>query len=524
LAQEWFWLWICRLQHRQFCAVLSVLIEVQWICMVRSHEIVAEFLGTFILAFTIGCNVLSGNGAWGGVSIGSALMVCIYGLAPVSGANFNPAVSVALGLVSTMGLFDFDFGWRKVFIYSMTQCLAAVMAAFVYTALFFNLDSVSLQPGVSFGWINAGLAEFFYTFMLCFVVLNVAVSTSARRGLNQFFGLAIGFVIVAGAYGGGVVSGGCFNPAVALGIHVSSGVSNPFGLLFYAFCQLLGAAAAAGLFRVVRPRDFRSGAAAGGSQRTPKLVAEFLGTFMLVLTVGLNVFGRSAAGAFSIAAALVSMIYALGDVSGAHFNPAVTVAAMGIGRHEPGEVAPYVAAQALGGFSGASACSLIYGGASFPLAIDPAWAKVALAETFFTFVLCLVVLSVACSKQAEDRKDVADCFGLAIGSCVTVGGFAIGGISGGSLNPAVSVGVSTAAALGGRGVGGPLAQAAAYTVFELTGGLLAAGSFEVLHSVLRPKPAQEVPERRDGSGGAADGARRAQAGGVQAWSSRRGVV
>ncbi|CAK0856721.1 unnamed protein product [Prorocentrum cordatum] len=273
--------------------------------------------------------------------------------------------------------------------------------------------------------------------MLCFVVLNVAVSTSARKDQNQFFGLAIGFVIVAGAYGGGVVSGGCggwwvdglplawapsaeqrrdgqvgtrsrttdvvgprpwvlgprrararpsaglpgFNPALALGAHFAIGFDGHLAYLVYAFCQLLGAGAAARLFKVVRPWDFGgAAAAAGGAQKAPQLVAEFLGSFVLVLTVGLNVLGQSTAGAFSIAAALMSMIYALGDVSGAHFNPAVTVAVAAIAQHKPKDVIPYVAAQALGGFSAALTYSLIYAGAGFPLTSDPTWARIALAE------------------------------------------------------------------------------------------------------------------------------------------------
>lgn len=452
--------------------------------MVATHEIVAEFIGTFILVFTVGCNVLSGQAIWGGVSIACSLMVGIYGLGPVSGANFNPAVSVALGMASSMGLEDFDFPWKKVAVYSMVQIFAAAVAGVVYTGLYWN--TFNLQPGLGFGWVNAGLAEFFYTFMLCFVVLNVAVSKKAREAKAQFFGLAIGFVIVAGAYGGGAVSGGCFNPAVAIGIDVAS-VALGFGIcLIYIPFQIAGAAAAAALFKVVRPGDF------GGSteSKTPKLVAEFIGTFMLVLTVGLNVLAKSTAGAFSIAASLMCMIYALGDVSGAHFNPAVTVAITAIGKHPTSEVGPYIAAQLLGGVAAAFSYSLIYAGLGFTLAPEPMWASIACAETFFTFVLALVVLSVACSSQ-----DLGHYFGLAIGSCVTVGGCAIGGISGGSLNPAVSFGISASGTLGGHGFGGPLVQALIYTFFEITGGLLASAVFISTHTLqAQPKAVAEEEE------------------------------
>ena len=77
---------------------------------------------------------------------------------------------------------------------------------------------------------------------------------------------------------------------------------------------------AAGLFRVVRPDEF--GGSADYTLGT-KLVSEFIGTFYLVLTVGLNVLGKSPAPVWSIAAALMCMIYSLGSVSGANFNPAV---------------------------------------------------------------------------------------------------------------------------------------------------------------------------------------------------------
>merc|ERR1719199_106315 len=98
------------------------------------------------------------------------------------------------------------------------------------------------------------LCEMLYTFMLCFVVLNVAASKRIG-GKNQFFGLAIGFVIVAGAYGPGAVSGGCFNPAVAFAIDASS-FSKGFGwCLVYTVFELIGAVAAAGAFKAVRPEE-----------------------------------------------------------------------------------------------------------------------------------------------------------------------------------------------------------------------------------------------------------------------------
>jgi len=440
-------------------------------------EILAEFTGTFLLIFTVGCNVLGGAGTWAGVSIACVLMVCIYAFGGISGANFNPAVSIGLGLSQQLGGPGMD--WGKVGVYSAVQIAAGITAAFCYTGLFGK--PFALGPAKGFGVAEACAAELLYTFMLVFVVMNVAASKDAKG--KSFYGLAIGFVIIAGAYGAGAISGGCFNPAVALGIDVSS-----FGFKYflpYVLAEIVGAAMAVGLFKVVRPGDFKEGDLSEGEKDTATYTSEMLGTFMLVLTVGLNVLGKSPAAAYSIAASLMCMIYALGDVSGAHFNPAVTTSIFIAGKlglkgapdMQPAEYAKRWGSQLLGGILAGLSYMLIYSKA-FPLGPAPGFGlgAASMAEIVFTMVLCMVVLCVAVSEKTGGTP----MFGLAIGSCVTVGGFAIGGVSGGSLNPAVSFGIATAAAakIGPASLG----MAAAYTVAELIGGGAAAGLVKVTHS------------------------------------------
>lgn len=426
---------------------------------------VAEFVGTFMLVFTVGCNVLSNSGVFAGVSIACVLMVTIYALGGISGANFNPAVSVTLGITKSIGG-PGDMPWPVVAIYCGVQLLAGIAAGFSYKAMFG--EAFSLGPAPGFGLATAGFCELIYTFMLCFVVMNVAVASKNAVEDGQYFGLAIGFVIVAGAYGAGAVSGGCFNPAVATGIDVASGKAGITNLAVYVLSELGGAFLAAVMFRVTRPEDF-------GFRKIPLsvYVSEFLGTFMLVLTVGLNVLGKSQAGAYSIAAALMCMIYALGDVSGAHFNPAVTIAIFASGLDDslkPVEVCKFIAVQLLGGIAGAMSYSMVYSGKTIPL--GPVgkfgWSEVAVAEVVFTFVLCFVVLAAAVHSSTKTSKF----FGLAIGSCVTVGGLAIGGISGGSLNPAVSFGIGGVRSFG---------NACAYAGLEVAGACLAAGVLKVTH-------------------------------------------
>jgi len=429
---------------------------------------IAEFVGTYLLVFTVGCNVLKGDGIWAATSIASVLTVSIYALGGVSGANFNPAVSLTL---AASGYLDFV----TAAIYMCVQLIAGVAAGFSYSLLLGTAFNNGPNPG--FTWISAGVAEFLYTFMLCFVVLNVACSDKSGNCPNQFYGLAIGFVIVAGGYGAGMISGGCFNPAVAMGIDASSVMGEHFsffGMSFLYWCfEFLGALVASGMHRIVRPQEYGF----DGFGIVSNLVCEFLGTFFLVLTVGFNVYGGSKCGAWSIAASLMCMIYALGNVSGAHFNPAVTLAVVlsGRGKMNGGLVAAaaYIAVQITAGISAAIVACFTVGRAHYfgPVGTH-SWGQAAVAEIVFTFVLCFVVLSVATTK--EPSKDM---FGFAIGSCVTVGGLAIGGISGGSLNPAVSFGLDTANAIKGGG----WMNCLVYTAFELAGACIAAGIFFGTH-------------------------------------------
>jgi aquaporin Z len=348
--------------------------------------------------------------------------------------------------------------WGRVGVYILVQLLAGILGGVSYVALF--EESFILAPAAGFGWINAAICETMYTCMLCFVVLNVAVTKS--RPASEFYGLAIGFVIIAGAYGAGAVSGGCFNPAVAAGIAVSGLGGYGLALGVYVLAELTGAFMAAILFLMVRPSDFSQGNS-DGTQLPQKLISEFLGTFMLVFTVGLNVLAASPAAAFSIAAALMCMIYALGDVSGAHFNPAVTCAILAKGSIKLSEAISYMVVQFLGGALASCAYLLVWAGRAFPLGpVEPYGLMAAMAvEVIFTFVLCFVVLCVAVYEPTKNPE----MFGLAIGSCVTVGGFAIGHVSGGSLNPAVSTSIAIA--------GGGFLPAICYIAAEITGGALA---------------------------------------------------
>jgi len=446
-----------------------------------TKELLSEFIGTYLLVLTVGCNVLGGSGIMAGLSIASVLMVAIYCGGSVSGANYNPAVSVAL-------MMNGNLDGAKAGMYIVTQFIAGGIAGATYTWM--HGKSFNLSPVGDFSWASAATVEVLYTFMLVFVVLRAAVSKMNPES-NEYFGLAIGFVIVAGAYGGGNISMGCFNPAVAFGIDISSVGQGFHWCIWYSMFEILGAALAVGASALVE----KSGAASAGVKN---FVSEFLGTFFLVLTVGLNVLTMSPAGALSIGASLMCMIYALGGVSGAHFNPAVTAALTLCGKSPVSDVVPYVTAQLLGGLCAGLAYTNIVG-LAFPLSPGKgySWGDAAFAETAYTFVLCFVVLNVATltdAKKMVEGGKATQIYGLAIGFCIVVGGNAIGKISGGSLNPAVSFGIDASYAA----KGGSFTNCLAYSAFELMGAGIAALAFTVVRDEGKAgetKPAAPAPSK-----------------------------
>eukprot|EP00400_MALV-I_sp_L67-5_P000312 gene312-1138_t len=425
---------------------------------------VAEFLGTYVLVFSVGANIVAGTPYFGVLSVASTLMVMIYALAKVSGAHFNPAVTAAVAVVKE------DFTWIAAAVYVSSQLVGGIAAAFTYYLLFGKTFSVT--PVGEYSWVEAASVEFHYTAFLVFCVLNTALAT-ANKG-NEYYGLTIGFSVVAGGYACAKISGGFLNPAIVLANDIVSHKSGfGYSLLYTAF-QVLGGGAAAGLYRVVRAEEF------GGVAQTlvAKLISEFIGTYILVLTVGLNVLAPATAdkaqAVLSIAAALTCGIYALGSVSGAHFNPAVTLAVCLRKKMDWAEGGYYVATQLFAGVLAGISFGLITNN-GFPLgphdSVD--WWNIAIAEGLFTFVLAFVVLA-----TVTTRSPLQQFFGIAIGFCIIVGGYSIGGISGGHLNPAVSFGVGTARAIFDKG---NFMNALIYSVAQLAGGALAAVVFFVTH-------------------------------------------
>jgi len=205
-------------------------------------QIIVECLGTFFLVLVIGLTVIApGAGNMAPLAIGTMLMVMVYAGGPISGAHYNPAVTLAVWLRGKCETKD-------VPAYMGAQVVGAVLAALLVGVCKRGSYITAMQLSI----VPALLIELVFTFALAFVVLNVA--TVKKTAGNSYFGLAIGSTVMAAAYAGGNISGGAFNPAVAVGITLM-GLSTVGNLWIFLAGNLAGGALAALVFRVTNPDD-----------------------------------------------------------------------------------------------------------------------------------------------------------------------------------------------------------------------------------------------------------------------------
>lgn len=544
----------------------------------------AEFVGTFFVMFTIGCNAVAGERDWIPTSIAFSVVVAMYATSAVSGGHLNPTVSVALGLCGKMS-------WSSVLAYVSVQVAAGIVAAFGVTGLLGQTVGVGVHSG--FDFVDAAIVEFIFGTSLAFVALSCMVSSPGKLAgeHNQYFALAVGFVTMAGGYCSSDISGAFFSPAATIGFGLSS--QSPLSnIAAYVGCQLLAANAAVVLYFMVHPKELEEavGAAVDGlsvgracgalacfgvrqraeeqgdhpdeesGQVQPKVhvydnyavqvsarwFAELLGTYVVVLTFVLSSVNQkmslsgkldpeainvtkiaadhlalvqhsvsastlaiasedAEAGdadvsivAWATGAAIVSLVYALGSVSGGHFNPAVT--AVAVLSRRPGctfaEGTSFILAQCGAAIGAALTVCLVHRkGASLfnkdrvlnvgPNAKDGyGWSGVMSGEVVFTAALILVwmcMVTVKSPRYSKASSTKSFQFALATGICYTAGSYAMEDISGGYLNPAVTIGVSASNFVSSGFSGLHTKTLLGYLLAQALGGVVAALVFMVVH-------------------------------------------
>ena len=204
----------------------------------------AEFIGTFFLVITIFSTAVAERAAdFAPVAIGVMLMVMIYALGYISGAHFNPAVSIGLFVKG-------DCSKDELPVYLAAQIFAGILGGLIGCHLLASNGEIIQKDFTAGGGslLSVIAAEAMFTFALIYVILNVATEQDG----NQFYGLAIGFTVMAGAFAVGSISLGSFNPAVTTMLLIS-------GKLAIADCwlhflpQIVAAVVAVYTHKVVKP-------------------------------------------------------------------------------------------------------------------------------------------------------------------------------------------------------------------------------------------------------------------------------
>jgi aquaporin Z len=207
-------------------------------------KLIVEFIGTFFLVFTVGMTVKGPDGSnLAPLAIGAALMVMVYAGGHFSGGHYNPAVTLGVTLRGKAT-------WEEAIPYMVVQIVGGLVAAGL--VLFIKGSGVP-QPGpgatpTAYGLPAKLLVEFLFTFALVYVVLNAATAKGTEG--NSFYGLAIGFTVMVGAFAVGPVSGGAFNPAVAIGA-TTMGLGDWMGVWVPLVADFAGGAVAGLLFNAL---------------------------------------------------------------------------------------------------------------------------------------------------------------------------------------------------------------------------------------------------------------------------------
>jgi aquaporin Z len=203
-------------------------------------KLVAEFIGTFFLVLTIGQTVKTPDAAaLAPLAIGAVLMVMVYATGHISGGHLNPAVTLGVWMRGKCPTSDVPG-------YMIAQFLAGAAAAAVVLFLKGSTTAPATAPVANeYALVAKIIPEFLFTFALVYVVLNTA--TAKGTAGNSFYGLAIGFTVLAGAFAVGPISGAAFNPAVAVGATIM-GLIPPANVWIHLVGDFLGGAAAALVF------------------------------------------------------------------------------------------------------------------------------------------------------------------------------------------------------------------------------------------------------------------------------------
>ncbi|MFJ5713649.1 MIP/aquaporin family protein [Neobacillus sp. NPDC093127] len=212
------------------------------------EKIISEFLGTYFLVFAgtgaVVIDTMTKSLTHVGVAttFGLVVMALIYTFGHISGAHFNPAVTIGF-------LIHKDITKKEAVYYIVTQNIAGIAASLTLFSLFGNVASLgaTLPNGT---WAQSFVLEFILTFFLMFVIFGAAVHGKAAK---SFAGIAIGATVGLEAMFGGPISGASMNPARSIGPAIVSGTLQY--LWVYIIATILGAMCAAIIYKLLDDKE-----------------------------------------------------------------------------------------------------------------------------------------------------------------------------------------------------------------------------------------------------------------------------
>lgn len=452
-----------------------------------AQSLIAECIGTFFYTLMVSLTMLHEDLQGGAVAIGVALASLTYAFGHISEAHFNPAVTLGVCLTGKMQ-------WALGILYIVVQLLGACMGAVTSFILAGSDVTQTAHPTNASGapLVAAWVLECLFTLAIVLVYLNVATEKNSSEP-NSYYGIAIGFTVLAGVSAGFPLNVSVYNPAVNTAMGFLAGITGRNtgmdSIWVYWTAPIVGTVAAA-LLKVFMNSDWHTQDTARGRLPSVVPVVEFIGTFYLTLVYALN--GSS----LGVGGILLAMVYMGDHVCGVDFNPAVTVGAAlrwGVPLSEYWKVGVTALAQFLGGFGAAFVVYGLHGEVHFPQPGQLSGASGAMAfEVLWTALLVYVVCTVMTPISA-DPKDVRmlNRRGFTIGFIVASGVYCAtknGTGASGVFNPALGAGLSAAASLLPHDDHTHIGNWWVYVVGPFVGALFGAGVFALLHHHMDPDP------------------------------------
>jgi len=430
----------------------------------HTRPFICEFAGVFFLCtiFTWSCSAAKADSSIPiSLIYGGALAAVTYAGRQYSNAHFNPAVT--FGFLLTRGI---SFG--HAILYLLSQVAGALFAGLVAS---YNVSETFPEPSKDYGFWTHFSVEVLGVVSLVIVFCNSHVSGTERDCYKQSFaGFVIGSTVTAWNVAVGGISGGLFNPAVAM---VDVAYGNYGNAFMYWSSAFVGALLGTFVFIITNPNQMSfdapmlSGNVLNRSvEHTQKVITfarfitgsmlqEFVGTALFCTLISFCVGAKTSSpmAAYAIGSLLMALVYSGAHISGGHYNPAVSFAvflrgSIWIANEEELRyqrvwcLLSSVVAQCVGAVAaGFMTMSLVKSGSSisygFPkFSDDDEFKTKFLTEFLGTTLLCMSVLH-ACTCPRKSGGN--GYFGFAVGFSVMVSIVAFGDISGGCFNPAVAL-------------------------------------------------------------------------------------